>query len=109
MQQITQAYLIIQLGNRWTDIMRLQKGTPIVVGRSSECQVVVKNERVSRNHARFFESENGWAVEDLGSRNGTQIGERVLKSESAPLEEGDTILVGGCRMTFSKKLQGVFK
>lgn len=109
MQQITQAYLIIQLGNRWTDILRLQKGTPILVGRSSECQVVVKNERVSRNHARFFESEDGWSVEDLGSRNGTQIGEKVLKSESLPLAEGDTIIVGGCRMTFSKKLQGVFK
>ena len=109
MQQITQAYLIIQLGNRWTDIIRLQPGSPILVGRSSECQVVVKDERVSRNHARFIESEDGWAVEDLGSRNGTQVGEKIVKSEVLVLSEGDVIVVGGCKMTFSKKLQGVFK
>lgn len=106
MQQTTQAYLIIQLGSRWTDILRLQPEHPILVGRSSECQIVVKHERVSRKHARVFPQEGGWAVEDLGSRNGTQVDGMTIEGPRR-LSDGETIEVGGCSMTFSHSLSQV--
>ncbi len=98
-----QAYLIIQLGNRWSDILRLQPGQPIQVGRSSECQIVVKDERVSRKHAEISPQNGGWIVSDLGSRNGTQVNERTIQ-QPHELADGETIQVGGCQLTFSLDL-----
>ena len=105
-QSSPQAYLIIQFGNRWTNVLRLQN-QPVFVGRSSENQIVVRDERVSRRHASITPSAEGWSVADLGSRNGTQIDEVSI---AAPhnLQEGETIGVGGCRITFSRSLQGAF-
>lgn len=100
-----QAYLIIQLGNRWSDILRLQPEQPILVGRSSDCQIVVRDERVSRKHARLSSQEGTWVVEDLGSRNGTQVGEATIQG-SHELVDGQTIHVGGCAITYALSLAG---
>ncbi|QDV26108.1 sigma 54-interacting transcriptional regulator [Aureliella helgolandensis] len=109
MQQTTpQAYLIIQLGNRWTDVWRLSPDQIAVIGRSSENQIVVREEGVSRRHARISPLKGGWQVEDLGSRNGTQVGqEKILASRV--LAEGDIISVGSCRVTFTLSLDAGFK
>lgn len=111
MQQTTsepsQAYLIIQLGNRWTDILRLQPDQPVLVGRSSENQVVVKDERVSRHHAKISFQKGGWFVEDLGSRNGTQVNGQTIPA-GLQLLGSEEIMVGGCRMTFTHQLAGAF-
>lgn len=103
MQQTTQAYLIIQQGSRWTDILRLQPEHPVTIGRSSECQIVVKNERVSRKHASIYPQGEGWCVRDLGSRNGTQVNGHSIEG-THELSEGETIEVGGCVITYSKSL-----
>lgn len=103
----SQAYLIIQLGNRWTDVLRLQPGQSVLVGRSSENQVVVKDERVSRHHAKFSYLDGGWVVEDLGSRNGTQVNGLTIPGPYE-LKGTEEIVVGGCRMTFTHQLAGAF-
>lgn len=103
-----QAYLIIQLGNRWTDVLRLHPQTPILVGRSSENQVVVKDDRVSRHHAKIsHHAQKGWVIEDLDSRNGTQVDNQTI-AQPLVLAGGETITVGGCRMTFTVKLSDAF-
>jgi transcriptional regulator with GAF, ATPase, and Fis domain len=107
MQQTSpQAYLIIQLGNRWTDVLRLQRQT-IGVGRSSDNQMVVRYERASRKHAQISPNSGGWSVRDLGSRNGTQVDGRTIDQEHV-LRDGETIGVGGCQITFSYSLSGAF-
>ncbi len=108
MQQTSaQAYLIIQLGNRWTDILRLQSNQSVVIGRSSDNQIVVRDERVSRKHAEISPHMGTWAVRDLGSRNGTQVNGVSIDGLHA-LREGETIGVAGCRITFSHSLQAGF-
>jgi transcriptional regulator with GAF, ATPase, and Fis domain len=102
-----QAYLIIQSGNRWTDVLRLLPDQSVLVGRASENQVVVKDERVSRHHAKFQFQQGGWAVQDLGSRNGTQVDNRTL-TEPRLLTGGEVISVGGCNMTFTYRLAEIF-
>lgn len=97
---ISQAYLVIQVGGRWTDILRLQPGQSISIGRSSENQVVVREERVSRRHAELTPHKGGWVVSDLGSRNGTQVCGLTI-SEPRTLHIGDTITVGSCKMLFT--------
>lgn len=70
----------------------LNDGQDVVVGRSSELDMVLVEEMVSRKHA-VFHLENGvLTVQDLGSTNGTFVnGERIDK---AVLREGDRVLVG---------------
>lgn len=51
---------------------------PIVIGRHPGCDIRVPDETVSRRHARIVVDDDGYAIEDLGSRNGTYLnGERV--------------------------------
>lgn len=103
-----QAYLVISQGSRWTDIFRLQPGVTVVLGRSSDNQIVIRDDRASRRHAEISLRNGNWIVRDLGSRNGTQVNGHILADEH-PLSEGDWIVVAGCRMTFVLDLAQAFR
>ena len=63
------------------------------LGRSSECEIQLIDTELSRKHARIERREDGYAIEDLGSRNGTYLsGERVGNRVTA--REGSRIQVG---------------
>jgi hypothetical protein len=64
----------------------------IVVGRSSELDMVLVEDMVSRKHAKIaMQSDQIW-IEDLGSTNGTFVnGEKIRR---ARLKEGDRVLIG---------------
>jgi pSer/pThr/pTyr-binding forkhead associated (FHA) protein len=64
----------------------------IVIGRSSEVDMVLVEDMVSRRHARILVDGGRLLLEDLGSTNGTFVnGEKVRRAE---LHEGDRVLVG---------------
>lgn len=64
----------------------------VVIGRSSELDMVLVEDMVSRRHARITTFSGEIFIEDFGSTNGTFVnGEKVTK---ARLKEGDRILVG---------------
>lgn len=66
-----------------------------VLGRSSQCDVVLGDESVSRRHCSIAYRDGTWFVTDLGSRHGTHLNAAQLKSEeSAPLKNGDMLAVG---------------
>ncbi|HEY5956620.1 MAG TPA: FHA domain-containing protein, partial [Polyangiaceae bacterium] len=70
----------------------LEDGKDIVVGRSSELDMVLVEEMVSRKHAKITVLRSKISIEDLGSTNGTFVnGERIQHAE---LHEGDRILIG---------------
>ncbi len=76
----------------------------VVIGRSPECSVVLKDFGISRQHARIVLDEEGARIVDLKSKNGTQVnGVPVVE---APLKDGDRILLGKFQLTFSKSLEG---
>jgi len=70
-------------------------GEAVLLGRSPECGFVLKDERVSRRHARLEPTPGGgWQVVDLGSANGVLVeGRRV--EPAAALASGARFQVGG--------------
>ena len=70
----------------------LEMDSEIVIGRSSDLDMVLVEDMVSRRHARITSFNGEIGIEDFGSTNGTFVnGERITK---ARLKEGDRILVG---------------
>ena len=64
----------------------------IIVGRSSELDMVLVEDMVSRKHAKISTSNGQIVIMDLGSTNGTFVnGEKIKKTR---LKEGDRILIG---------------
>ena len=64
----------------------------VVIGRSSELDLVLVEDMVSRKHAKVTLGPVGVSIADLGSTNGTFVnGEKVRRAE---LKEGDRILIG---------------
>lgn len=65
---------------------------PFNLGRQSDNDLVLLDNRISRRHARILKDERGYLIEDLGSRHGTFVnGERV---QSAVLKGGDQVSLG---------------
>jgi hypothetical protein len=65
---------------------------PFTIGRASWNDLVLANMAVSRAHARIISSQDGLAIEDLGSRNGVIVD--GVKSERAKLGPGAMVRLG---------------
>lgn len=64
----------------------------IVIGRSSELDMVLVEDMVSRRHAKITVTGGQIFLQDLGSTNGSFVnGERIKR---AKLNEGDRVLIG---------------
>jgi len=73
------------------------EGPSVVLGRSTQATVPVADASLSRLHARFFERDGAWYVEDLGSKNATLLNGRVL-SGPTPVRPRDTVRMAGTRV-----------
>lgn len=73
-------------GQRWA----LQRS--IIVGRDPQCEVVIPDRQVSRQHARLTQSPHGVLIEDLGSKNGTHYNGQPLMTAQL-LQDGDVIQI----------------
>jgi len=65
-------------------------GERTVIGRHPNCHVVFDNGAISRHHAQILESHGSYYVEDLRSRNGTQLNGDTLEGRTE-LHDGDQI------------------
>jgi DNA-binding winged helix-turn-helix (wHTH) protein len=68
-----------------------------VVGRSPAAAVWLRDERVSRRHARLTVGDSQIVLEDLGSRNGT-LHRGIAIAEPVALADGDEIRIGSATM-----------
>ncbi len=65
----------------------------VIVGRAPGSTLVLDDDYASGRHARFFPQDGAWWVEDLGSTNGTYLGDRRL-SQPVQLTTGTPVRVG---------------
>ncbi len=70
----------------------------VLLGRGKDCDVVVDDPTVSRQHCRLLRDSSGaWSVEDLNSRSGTWVGDRRIRQRTS-LEAGTWLRIGGTRI-----------
>ncbi len=101
------AYLVIREGSKWTDVFRLVPGRTVTIGRAATNQIILKDDRASRNHAEVFLTNGQWTLRDLDSRNGTFVGtQRVLGDH--PLSAGDIIHIAQSQLAFVHDLSQAF-
>lgn len=75
-----------------TDHDVVLRGDRMVVGRLTGCDICLEDRSASREHAVFTAEGSGWALEDLGSTNGTLLNGNRLARER--LRDGDRITIG---------------
>jgi pSer/pThr/pTyr-binding forkhead associated (FHA) protein len=63
------------------------------IGRESSCQIRPEDTYISQQHARIFERNGSWVVEDLGSTNGTYLNQQKVTVPSQ-ISPGDRIRIG---------------
>lgn len=69
---------------------------PVVIGRAPECDLLLQNESISRQHARIALEEEGWVLRDLSSKNGSRV--NTFHVEEQLLRNGDRVDLGTIRM-----------
>lgn len=73
---------------------RIFEGASMVIGRASECDLVIEDRFLSRRHSRLFLQEGRLMVEDLGSRNGTRVnGHPIIGTKEVGI--GDLLEISG--------------
>ena len=73
-------------------------GERVTIGRIPESDVVLTDETVSRQHAEIVLRPEGYAVKDLGTRNGTWVNGKMIKE--IILQDKDLIRVGTITLRF---------
>jgi hypothetical protein len=74
----------------------------LTIGRLPDCDVVLEEGSVSKQHAvlRWNEAEHRCAVKDLGSRNGTFLNGTTIGDREVTLRDGDILSVGYVQFWF---------
>lgn len=74
------------------------EGDEVLIGRVAECDIRLSDANVSRRHAAFMRVDDGWAVADLGSTNGTRLNGETI--DKAHLHDGDVVEIGLTRFVY---------
>jgi DNA-binding NtrC family response regulator len=74
---------------------------PAVIGRDPACQLVVDETGISSMHAEVIATPRGVRLRDLGSKNGTWVGD--LRINEAFLTGSTTFWIGRTEMTFEAR------
>jgi hypothetical protein len=93
--------LVIRSGGGRSGEHFVPSGERMTIGRSPDCDVFLDDVTVSRRHAVLVRRGRGFAVEDLGSLNGTFVNRRRVDAET--LEDGDEVQIGKYKLTFLER------
>lgn len=84
--------LVVTAGSLAGTRLRLGGG-PVLIGRAEDSTLVLDDDYASTRHARIVAQGHGYAVEDLGSTNGTYL-DRSRITAPTPVPVGVPIRIG---------------
>lgn len=70
-----------------------------VIGRHPECTFQINSNMVSRKHAKVVKTADGYAIEDMGSGNGTFVNSKKIEGQTSLANE-DRIKLGPMLLRF---------
>lgn len=73
---------------------------PVTIGRESDSDVQLNDDRVSRAHAKLQDHSGRVILTDLGSTNGTRVNGHPIQMRV--MQHGDVILIGRCVLVFQQ-------
>ena len=91
------AYLVFS-SHKGEEIGRRRLEGPVTIGRAPDCDVSLHDHLLSRHHCRLARSDDGWAVTDLGSKNGTIVNGEAVKQHL--LRDNESFTIGRVKVRF---------
>ncbi len=91
------ALLVVKRGPNAGSRFQLDKDV-ISAGRHPQSDIFLDDVTVSRRHAEFHRTADGYEVSDVGSLNGTYVNREPV--ESSVLSNGDEVQIGKFRLVF---------
>ncbi len=94
------ACLVVLQGQRLGQ--RIDLGdSPLVIGRSPECEFQIIERSISRLHTKIWREPSGYRVKDLDSTNKTLLNDQPIIE--AELKDGDHLTIGNCVLKFMER------
>lgn len=93
------ARLTVEYGDCTPSTLELVPGNTVIIGRSRDNSFVIRDDLVSRLHAKVYFEEGKWYVRDFGL-NGSKLGGVRLEG-AGELTEGAELQIGNTRFRFT--------
>jgi len=98
----TMINVFIQSGPQHGKSFKLEDD-PIVIGRSPENDIQIKDSSISRSHLKVLRKKRRYFVEDLRTTNGTFInGKRLEPGKAVEVKEGLPVVIGRVLISLGK-------
>ncbi len=90
------------VGRRSLKPVRQLSNRPVLIGRSRDCDVVLRDPCISTVHAQIYCRHGEYFLVDLDSTNGTQVNGRRIGQIPQRLKPGDLIGICACQLAFQQ-------
>lgn len=97
--------LVVMMRHERPRYVTLDPASTFTIGRSSSCDIPVRDRYISRKHAELVCRHPGWILRDLESANGTWIDGQRVQGEIA-LEHGTRVRLGDTELEFIDAAEG---
>jgi hypothetical protein len=95
--------LVVQQGADAGRQVRLERGL-MSIGRGADCDVVLQETHASRRHAELRRQGDQWLILDVGSTNGTFVGDvRLQPNVPQVLQPNVPVTIGGTRFVLREE------
>ena len=92
------AYLLVSGNDKLLDVMPLDVGSSVFVGRGSNCKIQLQDESVQQLHCMFlFKENNALEVQDWNTGTTSLNGSTI--SETMEMRSGDVITISSYQIT----------
>lgn len=79
------------------DVHAKKIGNVLFLGRAPDCQIVIPDQQISRQHLKLVKTVSGWDIEKLSEHGGVQLNGSLLSK--ANLKNGDVLSFNDYKIT----------